>query len=82
MQVSIRNEITLIAQNRLLAVVEDKNGNYWLYGRVNGLMREGGTAKSGMNSGDRNGYEITLAGEEKNMAYAVSSGIIAALTTA
>lgn len=82
MQVSLRNEISLIAQNRLLAIVEDKNGNYWLYGRTNGLMREGGTAKSGINPGDRNGYEITLTGEEKNMAYAVSSGIIAALTTA
>jgi len=82
MQVAWRNEISLIAQNRLLVVVEDKNGAYWLYGRVNGLMRDGGKAGTGTAAGDRNGYEITLTGEEGNMAYAVSSGIIAALTTA
>ncbi len=82
MQVAWRNEISLIAQNRLLCVVEDANGSYWLYGKENGLMREGGTAKTGMALGDRNGYEITLTGEEKNMAYAVSSGIIAGLIVA
>lgn len=81
MQVATRNEIALLAQNRLLAVIEDNNGKYWLYGKANGLEREGGSAQTGTARGDRNGYELIFTGEEKDMAMEVSSGIITGLTT-
>ena len=81
MQVSSRNEIELLAQNRCMVVVEDNNTKYWLYGEINGLMREGGKAGTGKAMGDRNGYEFTFVGSEANMAKEVSSGIISGLTT-
>lgn len=81
MQAATRNEIALLAQNRLIAVVEDRNGKYWCYGKENGLDRTGGSATTGKAMGDRNGYELTFTGMEGTPAMEVSSGIIAALTT-
>lgn len=74
-------EIKLLAQNRLIAVVESQEPTpkYWLLGETNGLMREGGKSGSGKAPGDRSGYELTFTGEESRMAIQVSSGIIAGL---
>lgn len=82
MQATTRNEIALLSANRLLAVIEDNNGKYWLYGKANGLEREGGSAQTGTARGDRNGYELIFTGEEKDLAMEVSSNIISGLTTA
>lgn len=82
MQAATRNEIVLLAANRLLAVIEDRNGKYWLYGKENGLQRSGGKAGTGKAFGDRNGYELTFTGEEKDPALEVTSGIIAGLQIA
>jgi len=79
LQTNVRNEILLLAQNNLLAIAEDKNGSYWLLGRLNGLDVTGGTASSGTANGDRSGYTITLTAQEKELAISVNSGIIAAL---
>lgn len=81
MQAATRNEIALLAQNRLLAVIEDRNGKYWLYGRENGLMREGGSAGTGTAMGDRNGYELIFTGDEKDLAYEVQSSVVTTLET-
>lgn len=82
MQAATRNEIVLLAANRLLAVIEDRNGKYWLYGKENGLQRAGGKSGTGKAFGDRNGYELTFTGEEKDPALEVTSGIIAGLQVA
>lgn len=82
MQAATSQEIKLLAQNRLLAVVEDKNGKYWLLGQENGLERSGGKAGSGTASGDRNGYELTFTTDNVAPALEVSSGIITGLTVA
>ena len=79
LQTNVRNEILLLAQNNLIAIAEDKNGSYWLLGRLNGLDVTGGTAASGTASGDRSGYTITMTAQEKELAISVNSGIIAAL---
>lgn len=79
LQTNVRNEILLLAQNSLLSIAEDKNGKYWLLGRLNGLDVTGGNAASGTASGDRSGYTITLTAQEKEMAIEVNGGIIAAL---
>ncbi len=81
MQAATSQEIKLLAQNRLIAVVEDKNGKYWLLGQEHGLDRSGGRAGSGTAMGDRNGYEITFISENKAPALEVTSGIIAGLTS-
>lgn len=80
MQVSMRNEILLLAKNNMMAVVEDQNGRYWLAGRYNGLDLLSGTASTGLAQADRNGYALTFSAGEKEMAPAVASGVIATLT--
>lgn len=79
LQTNTRNEILLLAQNNLLAIAEDKNGKYWLLGRLNGLDVTGGNAASGTANGDRSGYTITLTAQEKELAIEVQSSIIAGL---
>lgn len=81
MQASWSQEIKLLAQNRLIAVVQDRNTKYWLLGEESGIMRSGGKAGSGKAGGDRNGYELTFTSENVDPALEVSSGIIAGLTT-
>ncbi len=79
LQANTRNEILLLAQNTLVAIAEDKNGKYWLLGKSNGLDITGGTAASGVATGDRNGYQLTFSGQEAALAPEVDSDIIAGL---
>ncbi len=81
-QVSVRNEILLLAKNHLAVVAVDNIGNAWLYGRVNGLMLNAGTSPSGTAWGDRNGYTLTFSGNETELAPQVQASIITALETA
>ncbi len=74
-------QIKLLAQNRLMAVVEDKNGKFWLLGEENGLERSGGKSGSGTASADRNGYEIAFTSDNKAMALEVQSSVITTLET-
>ena len=75
-----RNEILLLAKNRLMAIVEDMNGNFWLLGAKNGLDITGGNSATGTASGDRNGYTLTFEGMEADPMWSVSSAAISALT--
>jgi hypothetical protein len=75
-----RNEILLLAKNRLLAIVEDMNGNYWLLGAKNGLDITSGNSATGTASGDRNGYTLTFQAMEADPMWSVASGTIAAIT--
>lgn len=81
MQATVSAEIKLLAENRLLAVVEDRNGTFWLMGEENGLQRSGGRAGSGTAMGDRNGYEITFTTDNIEPMPTVNSNLIAGLTT-
>lgn len=80
MAVALRNEIRLIAQQRIVAIVQDRNNNFWMLGADSGLELTAGTAQTGTAMGDRNGYDITLTALETFPMQAVSSGIVAALT--
>lgn len=81
LQASTRNEIVLLAQNRLAAVVEDRNAKYWYYGKDEGLLLSGGKATTGKAFGDRNGYELAFSGQEVALALEVDSAIISGLET-
>ena len=81
LQANTRNEILLLAQSTLMAVVQDANDKYWLLGRVTGVDVTGGTATTGTATGDRNGYTLTFTANEKQLAPEVNSGIIAGLTS-
>jgi len=81
LQANTRNEILLLAQATLMAVVQDANDKYWLLGKVTGVDVTGGTAGTGTATGDRNGYTLTFSANEKQLAPEVNSGIIAGLTS-
>lgn len=61
---TMRNELRLLAQNRLLAAVADRNGRYWLLGWCNGMTKSG-TAVTGTAMGDMSGYTVVLTGKEE-----------------
>lgn len=75
-----RNEIALLAVNRVMIIVLDRTGQYWLIGEVNGADLAPSTSVTGKAMGDFNGYELTLIGKEVAQAQTVSSSLIAALT--
>lgn len=82
LSVSVRNELELVGKNRLYVVAVDNNGTGWLYGYNTGLIMTVADAKSGVKLADRNGYEITFAGDVKELAVKVDSTSLAALETA
>ena len=81
LQTSTRNEILLLAQNNLVAVVKDNNDQTFLLGYLYGLNLTGGNGATGTAQGDRSGYTLTFSAQEKQLAPAVASGVFNALTT-
>lgn len=79
--VAVRNEILLLAVNTLVIVLHDQNDTYRLFGRVNGLRLEGGSAATGTALADRNGYTLNFTGKEAALAPFVSSSVISTLQT-
>lgn len=82
MTVAVRNEILLLAQNRLVVVVEDNNGTGYLYGKDFGMMLLTTDAKTGIAPGDRNGYELTFESDEKAFGLFLDASALASLTVA
>jgi len=80
LQTSVRNELRLLARNRLLVIVLDNNGRYWLLGAANGLEASAGTAGTGTAFGDRSGYEMTLTGMEPDAMLNILPATFSALT--
>lgn len=81
MTTAVRNELFLLAQNRLMFVYVDENSTNWLYGSDYGLTLTTASAKTGKVLADRNGYELTFEGDEKVLAYEVSDACLATLLT-
>jgi hypothetical protein len=81
MTVSVRNELFLLSQNRLIFVYVDENGTNWMYGSDYGLTLTTAAAKTGKVLADRNGYELVFEGDEKTLAYEVNAATLATLLT-
>ena len=79
--VAVRNEILLLAKNRLIVVIKDNNLTYRLYGREFGMMLQTGTAETGTAWADRNGYTLNFTGNELELAPFVQESVIATLQT-
>jgi hypothetical protein len=79
MTVSDRNEIKLLAQNRLLVFVElnqvQGNGQnqIWCLGKEHGLELSAGTTASGQAFADMVGYDLTFSGAESEPCLLVQS---------
>lgn len=70
MQSSTRDQIKLLAQNpKLLVVVKDANGLFWVVGVTRGAEVSAGTVTTGTSYGERNGGEITITGLEPDPSY-------------
>lgn len=82
MSVAVRNELMLLAKNRLLIVIVDENGSGWLYGKEYGMQVAGVEAKTGVQLADRNGYELSFEGKEKELALSVDAATLLTLETA
>jgi hypothetical protein len=79
--VAVRNEILLLAKNRLAVVTVDNNDTYRLYGWDQGLRLNEGSAATGTAWGDRNGYTLTFSGNQRELALFVQDSVIATLQT-
>jgi hypothetical protein len=82
LNVAVRNEIKLLAQNVLIAVAKDNNGKYWLVGRTRGVDFTTCTIGTGTAIGDRSGFDLTFAGSEPEPMLEVNSTVASALETA
>lgn len=81
LSVAVRNELLLLAKNRLLIVIVDENGSGWLFGKEYGMQIAGIEAKTGVQLADRNGYELSFEGKEKEFALSVDSATLLTLET-
>lgn len=65
LQAILRNEIHLLAQNRLIMITQDRNGLFWCQGYNNGMELQTSDSKTGKAMGDFNGYELVFQGKEE-----------------
>jgi len=74
-----RNTVMLLGSTRVVIIVEDRNGKYWLMGEKSGCDLTGGTSGSGKAISDMNGWELIFTSTEPLPAREVSSTIISGL---
>lgn len=83
-----REQLSLLDQALVTALVRHSNGQWWMYGKQPGTDQGDGlyvttdAATTGTSKADANGYTVTLLAEETARAWPVDSSIIAALTVA
>jgi len=70
-----RNELKLLAQNRVFCIVKDNNDNYWLAGNEYGCDITAMTSESGTAMGDVQGYNFTLSAIEAESPYLAQSAV-------
>lgn len=73
LQASLRNELKVLAQNRLHIAVKDNNGTAWLFGWQRGMDLTGAVSGTGTNYEDRSGYTLTFMGTEAEPMVAISN---------
>ena len=74
-----RNELKLLAQNRVFCIVKDNNDNYWLAGNEYGCDITAMTSESGTAMGDVQGYNFTLSAIEAESPYSVQAAVATTL---
>jgi len=80
---SSRNELRLLAQNRLHIIIKDNNGTFWLLGEERGCDKIGtNEAKTGKAFGDLTGYTLAFMGKEVAPMVVVTASLIDTLTVA
>jgi len=85
--VTKRNKIYQLAagQQKVLVIVKDMNGNYWLSGAQSdgstalALQVSVANAMTGKAKSDMNGYDVTLTAELNTLAFSLSSTLATAV---
>lgn len=72
-----RLEIAALSVAELCVIYGDGNGNYWLLGYDNPVVRSGGDAVSGQAVTDTNAYGIELQANENQLPYSVPGTVVA-----
>jgi hypothetical protein len=75
-----RNNIKLVGQNRIAAIVLLNSGEYKAIGFVNGLDMTSAKGTSGKAFGDLAGYAVTFTGKETVPIMDVNSSVITSMT--
>jgi hypothetical protein len=66
-------QLKLLAQNaKLLVIVKDNNGKFWMVGNDRGAVATSSSAESGTAFGDRNGFSIEMTGLSPDTMYEVT----------
>lgn len=79
METSKRTAIESLVGNKLVVIVKDNNGKYWLIGKDRPAKVTARTAESGTAMGDANAYSVTITGKDNELPIEVDSSIIAEL---
>lgn len=74
-----RNEIKLLAQNRLLLIASDSEGNYWLLGADYGVQLQQSESNFGQAFGDFKGHVLNFLHKETDLPMKVQSAVVASL---
>lgn len=81
-QTAKRNQLKVMGQSELKAVVVDRNGNAWLLGNEFGLDLTSGTLTSGTAPTDMNGMTVILSGNEREPMGVVEASTLTNITPA
>jgi len=81
MSASMKNNIKVLAQNRLMIIVKDNNGVYWVLGQTRGIDATDIKITSGKAFGDMSGSTITFTGKEPDFDNQLTASLITALTS-
>ena len=71
-----RNQLKIMGQSEMKAVVVDRNNLAWLLGHRNGLDLTSGTIVTGTVNPDMNGLTAILSGNESEPVGAVDAGLL------
>lgn len=79
METTTRDELKALSAMGSLVIALDNNGAYWVYGYANGLNNAGIKSSTGTALGDKNGYDVSLAGAEPEDAKEIELAAFSAL---
>jgi len=79
-QTAKRNQLKIMSQSEVKAVVYDRNGTAWLMGSRNGLDAGSGTMSSGTANTDPNSMTVVLSGNESEPMAQVPADLLTAIT--
>jgi YD repeat-containing protein len=71
-----RNQLKVLSQNDNIQIIAvDQNDVQYLLGQINGMYLSGGSAATGTNFADRNGFELIFTGQEHEPARVITGAL-------